>query len=429
MTCLRDRIEMAVAERGSSLGALTVMSGLTDPYRIDTPANRRDAEWLARAWDVCGARRPIHLRGLHYALVSTPELPAMPDGEPYRNTADCWIWLQSVANKARWLGAVRFEDIVDERNAAPLIHTEWAEENSTRVDLEDGTANLWLPYSIEAILPRVKVELTRPRQAYRLVFIGEKQSLEQVLLPIAQTYRAELVLPTGELSTTLLYGIAKRAAEDGRPCRVFYLSDFDPTGFHMPIEVSRKLQALVDDRFPELDVQVRRCALTAKQVQRLGLPSTPMKETERRADRWRERFGVEQTEIDALATLRPNDLTRIVKKAIAPYWDRTLSARTLEAHDEAQRQASNVLAEIVDRHGERLAIASALLAEARLAAARTEDELDPIVAEIREEATAVLQEITLEAPAPEPEGDVDAPLFCSSRNWVEQTAILRDEKL
>ncbi len=71
MTSLRDTIEKAAAENNGSLGALTVMSGLTDPYRIDTPANRRDAEWLAQAWEICRARRPIHLRGLHYAMVST----------------------------------------------------------------------------------------------------------------------------------------------------------------------------------------------------------------------------------------------------------------------------------------------------------------------------------------------------------------------
>lgn len=201
----------------------------------------------------------------------------------------------------------------------------------------------------------------------RLAFIGEKQSLADVLEPIAQQYRADLVLPTGELSTTLLYGIVKRAWNDGRPCRIFYFSDSDPTGFHMPIEVSRKLQALVDDRFPELDVQLRHCSLAAEQVQVLGLPSTPMKATERRADKWRERFGVEQTEIDALATLRPRDLRDIVEKAVAPYWDETLLARTLEARDDAQEMARAALAAIIEAKQDRLDAVEAVLAEARAA--------------------------------------------------------------
>ena len=177
-------------------------------------------------------------------------------------------------------------------------------------------------------------------------------------------------MPDAVNRSLTLYGIAKRAADDGRPCRIFYLSDFDPTGFHMPVEVSRKLQALIDDRFEGLDVQMHRCALTADQVRQLGLPSTPMKETERRADKWRDRFGVEQTEIDALATLRPQELTKIVKAAIAPYWDKTLHARTLDARDEAQREASRILGEIVEGHRDQFAAAEVFLAAARVATER-----------------------------------------------------------
>ncbi len=335
-----------------------------------------------------------------------------------------------MGNKARWLGVIPFENITDERNSAPVIHTEYLDLDRTSISLDnDGIGRLWLPDSIDETLPKVLVSLTLVRQAYRLVFIGEKQSLESVLLPLAERYKAELVLPTGELSTTLLYGIAKRAAHDGRPCRVFYFSDFDPTGYHMPIEVARKMQALVDDRFEDLDIQIHRCALTVDQVRHLGLPSTPMKDTERRADKWRERFGVEQTEIDALATLRPLELGKIVKVAVAPYWDKTLHARTLAARDQAQERAQQVLSTIVDGHRDRLMAAEALLADARPAVEMVETEVWPVLAEIRSEAEAAFEEITLEAPEPQPEGDVAEALFCSSRRWVEQTRVLREEKL
>ena len=429
MSSLRERIEAEVEHHGRPLHALTVMSNLTDPYRIDTPANRRDAEWLAQAWETSGARRPIHLRGLHYAIVSTPEVPAMPGGQPYHNTFECWTWLQAVANKARWLGVVRFEDVTDERNAAPKVYTHHLYLEAAGFEVKNNAEMLWLPDSINSTFPDFEVTIADARQAYNLVFIGEKQSLEDVLLPIAQRYRGELVLPTGELSTTLLYGIVKRAAFDGRPCRIFYCSDFDPTGFHMPIEVSRKIQALVDDRFPELDVQLRRCALTADQVEDLGLPSTPMKETERRADKWRERFGVEQTEIDALATLRPRDLRNIVEAAVEPYWDETLDARCDEALDDARMQARKVLSSIVDGYRERLATVDARLAEVREETNAIRAEIRPILSEIEVKVQEALQEIDLEAPEADPDGDVDDALYCSSREWVEQTEILRDEKL
>ena len=75
--------------------------------------------------------------------------------------------------------------------------------------------------------------------------------------------------------------IARHAASDGRPIVIFYFSDADPSGWQMPISVARKLQALRDQRFPDLDVQVQPVALTPAQVKEYGLPSTPLKESER----------------------------------------------------------------------------------------------------------------------------------------------------
>ena len=58
-----------------------------------------------------------------------------------------------------------------------------------------------------------------------------------------------------------------------------------------------------------------------EQVRVHGLPSRPLKATERRADRWREAMGVAQTEIDALAALRPDLLRRITSEAVEPFFD------------------------------------------------------------------------------------------------------------
>jgi hypothetical protein len=89
-------------------------------------------------------------------------------------------------------------------------------------------------------------------------------------------------------------------------------------------------------------------ALTVEQVRELVLPSTPLKDTEKRADRWREAFGVEQTEIDALATLRPRALEEIVTNAIGPYYDASLAARVSEAEREWQAAAQRALDDQID---------------------------------------------------------------------------------
>lgn len=425
---LRESLETWATERGCSMTALTVMSSATDPYRVDTPANRRDAQWLADAWARSSARRPIHLRGLHYVFVSTPELPPTPTLGPYLNTDPCWIWLQQTAGRARWLGMVPFGDIVDERNSAPEVYTDAAEQPG-ECAVSEFVYHLSIPSSVNSLLPTVVVRPPEIRQPYRLVFIGEKQSLAQVLLPIVREHRAELVLPTGELSTTLLYGIVRRASEDGRPCRIFYCSDFDPTGFHMPIEVSRKLQALVEQFFPDIDLQLRRCALTHDHVATLGLPSTPLKETERRATRWLERFGVEQTEIDALATLRPQELAKIVYQAIAPYWDPSLDARILVAKSAAQEQAQVAWREIRAGIEESFHSAELALDRARTEVSPAEAAIRPLLDDIRDELRDALEDVEVDEPEPEVQGDVDGALFCSGRDWVDQTLLLRGERL
>ena len=46
-------------------------------------------------------------------------------------------------------------------------------------------------------------------QPYKLVLFGEKVSLAPVLDPIADQYEADLFLPTGEISDTLLHRMAR----------------------------------------------------------------------------------------------------------------------------------------------------------------------------------------------------------------------------
>jgi hypothetical protein len=167
-----------------------------------------------------------------------------------------------------------------------------------------------------------------PRQPYRLVFFGEKTSLEDVLGPLAEELEVDLYLMGGHISDTHLHGMAKSAADDGRPLVLFVFSDFDPAGYwDMPTVIGRKLAALRDLLFPELRFTVVHAALGPDQVRDLDLPSSPLKDGEKRADKWLELYGSEQTEIDALATLQPDVLRRIAREAIAPYYDFGLARR------------------------------------------------------------------------------------------------------
>ena len=240
-----------------------------------------------------------------------------PNGEIYSNSIEDYEWLGFAVKKARWLGVLPFDRISDNRNAEPTIcRTNEPIEALSAYVATDATWTEASAGDLNFLEPWPALSGFTLRQPFALSIFGEKSSLEDVLLPMAQEYEADLYLGAGEISDTLAYQMAKDGAEDGRPMVVFTVTDFDPAGHQMPISIGRKLQALRDLCFPNLQFEVVPLALTVDQVRDLDLPSTPLKETEARADKWREAFGVEQTEIDALATLRPEVLREIVEEAL-----------------------------------------------------------------------------------------------------------------
>jgi len=297
---LRSVLEKACTKAGCGLGEFTVLSPQVDPYRFDTSTGHRDGQWLAAHFErLVGQNKKIHWRGLHYVLVSTTGL-TKPNGEQYLNDDANWTWLIDTAGKAaRWLGYIPFERITDNRNAAPIIHrkAKVKAEAFVRIGIE-----VTIPDASD-LEPTPDAEGFVGRQPYCFAIFGEKASLEDVLLPLTRTNQADLYLPTGEISDTLIFRIAKDAAADGRLV-MFTVADCDPAGHQMAVSIGRKLQAFKDLFFPKLRFEVVPVALTVEQVRDLGLPSSPLKTTEKRADRWRQAFGIEQTEIDALATLR-----------------------------------------------------------------------------------------------------------------------------
>ncbi len=331
----------------ASLGDLTVLSPQNDPFRMDTPANHAKGQWFRDNMEACGllaTDTPIHNRGVHYAFVSTGKI-ITPNGSPYVNDLDCWGLLEEASNVARWLGYVSWDKIFDARNSEPIIQIREVQPLAYRIRVETG---IFLP-DAESLKPRIRGVGFDVPQPYRLAFYGEKTSLGNVLKPMADYYEADLYLPSGEISNSLLATMAKVGADDGREMVVFIFADCDPAGYQMATSIGHKLRAFKDSCYPDLKFRVLTPALTVEQVTTLGLPSTPLKETELRAAGWRERYGVEQTEIDALATLKPDALKQIVRESVKPFFDKTLKQRSDSAKREWEEQAQVIFERQLDR--------------------------------------------------------------------------------
>jgi hypothetical protein len=190
----------------------------------------------------------------------------------------------------------------------------------------------------------------------------------------------------------------------------------------MAISIGRKLQALRDLLSPELRFRLYPIALTAEQVRKFDLPSTPLKATEKRADRWREEHdGLEQTEIDALATLRPELLRQIINGAVAPFYDRTLDQRVFEAKGRWIDQASEALD---DQLNSETMLTIRARAEAQIENIRRQIE------EIESATEMATEGLDLDLPVPElPEPVIDEnlqpqPLVSSDWPWADNTSRL-----
>jgi hypothetical protein len=177
--------------------------------------------------------------------------------------------------------------------------------------------------------PRVLIEFT-PRQKYTFAIFAEKSSLAPVLDLLAQHYGADLYIGAGEISDTHAHDTASRAAKDRRALVVFTCCDFDPSGRQMTTSIARKLRAFKTLLFPDLEYRVREIGLTLRQAIDSDLPSTPLKETERRAADWIGKFGREQTEIDALLAIAPGALQQEARRAFESFFDATLARRAAE---------------------------------------------------------------------------------------------------
>jgi hypothetical protein len=145
------------------------------------------------------------------------------------------------------------------------------------------------------------------------------------------------------------------------------------------------------------------------------LPSTPLKETEKRGDAWRAAMEVEQTEIDALASLRPDLLRRIARAALAPFFDHTLDGRVLEAQSAWLAEAQQAIEDQMDP--DRL-LRIRRDAEERLATIR--EELDALNAAMRIDANGfTLPELVV--PAAELNGGADGlPLLDSGWSFADE---------
>src|SRR5687768_969169 len=88
------RIKALAKRRHVAVPALLVLAPKNDPFYAGSPAQERHAQWFAAVWERFGYTGGMHLRRMHYQLVSQHD-PRKDDGLPYENTEGCWDYLNA----------------------------------------------------------------------------------------------------------------------------------------------------------------------------------------------------------------------------------------------------------------------------------------------------------------------------------------------
>ena len=326
---------------------LLALAVQNDPFYCGTPADITNGQWFASIWAAAGYTNGVHLRRVHYWTVSQNPPIEMPNGKPYENTERCWDYLTQASKLARYLGLVQIRDIIDKKNPTPHIHAQYTSN--------DPDWHIYLPDLTDPYIGIEGLNSTNA-QPYHMEIWCEKSTMDDVLMPVCRKYGCNLVTFEGEVSITSCYELMRRIeTSGGKPTRIWYISDFDPAGNSMPVAMSRKVEFMLSQFELAHDVKIRPVALTLDQIESYKLPRIPIKETERRADKFERAFGTGAVELDALEALWPGELAGLINDELSAYYSREAARETERQQNALRAVLSGRVAEITDQYVDAIA--------------------------------------------------------------------------
>ena len=369
-----DTIKQTAKEYGLKVNDLIALAPANDPFYTGRPSEVAGAEWFANLYRMFGYGGGVHLRRIHYRLVSQETPVTTPNGATYENTQKSWGYLVNVSKWARYLDLVPGNDFVDRRNPDAIILTDWIhrEDWNWSDPTPSWATRTWSEWAYTDIpdVPSMEPLADIPdvadyqvlgyrgvQQEYHLELWSEKTTMNDVLLPLCKQFNINLITGAGELSITAVLDLLKRVEAAGRPARILYISDYDPAGLGMPISVARKIEFYQRQfGYDHLDIRLQPLVLTREQVASFDLPRVPVKNTDRRKAKWEQAHGEGQVELDALEALYPGELATIVRHAIVEYIDLSLPGRAMGVKHELTIHMSELRDGVIVHHTHDLAL-------------------------------------------------------------------------
>jgi hypothetical protein len=435
-----EAVKALASELGVYLRDVLALSEDNDPFYAGRAAGVLDAQWFLELWRRFNFGRGTHLRRVHYKLVVIGNVTMRGGETPYVNNEQCWDRLQLASKAARYLGLVAADDFIDQRTPDPILHAAYREfEPEPHCEIQEPEWTLpRISFNLETSLampaPHVGgYDYELSDQWYHIVLLIEKSTMNDILLPICRRFGVDLLTGAGYASVTTAVNLLKRIR--GKPVRGFFISDFDPAGRSMPTGLARQVEFWRREFAPDSEVKITHLALTEEQANHYQLPRVPIKDSDKRKRGFEDTHGEGCCELDALEALFPGELARLVKEAIAPYFDSELEGGLMKAGWKAEADAQ---AAWDDETSETETELDAIAAEAAKVVKRFEprvktlaDAFDKAMQPLRDRLDLARQALTdkaemFEAELPDRPALVEANtdesqwLFDSGREYMEQ---------
>lgn len=218
----------------------------------------------------------------------------------FANTERNYKNLLALLVDARYAGLVDWEAIED-RGRQPLTLSSYRS----------------MEHCINDALEQFRLPVWETQPVYAELWV-EKQALAGVLEPVADEFRATLMVNKGYSSASAMYEAAQRLAHKAqdRQAIVFYLGDHDPSGEDMVRDIESRLNEFAPNMlFP---IEVQKLALTMEQIRRYKAPPNPAKKSDSRYEGYKDKHGVDSWELDAL---RVDVLVQIARQAFRGVMD------------------------------------------------------------------------------------------------------------
>lgn len=411
-----EQIKAYALEHGCRVDELLALARKNDPFYCGQPGQVLQAQWFASLWERFDFPQGVHLRRIHYLLVSQDPPISDACGTAYANTERCWKLLGEASKVARYLELVPLSAFTDRRNPEPFIY----EPDPPGWFSCMVASYTWLDGDEVPEMPEVpSAYLCRPKEShhYHLEIWAEKSTMNDVLLPLCQQHQVNLVTGVGEMSITMVRRLIGRIR---KPTRILYISDYDPGGQSMPVAVARKIEYMLYKSGNEADIRLYPLALTAEQIRGHQLPRIPIKDSESRKASFESRHGEGATELDALEALRPGELGRIVEAAITRYRDTTLQRRLVEVEIYAHREIAELNHTVRERYAPQIEEAEDQWQAIEDLVEQWKERFHPVWQRMHSDLLRSVSELTWAYPEPSLAEEIPDPLYDSGRDYFEQ---------